>query len=190
MFRHWLLSVCLVCISTGCSVLSPHARNLQAEDDSEPPEGARESSQVHRIGSPGMVPDSDVELSELRPGQHVELFCSRSPVRDQHSPESWDLSVDHYVGTVASVTGQEIILRDGGMLVDEEVGSAAPVFSRLPWISRWVKNTTGERKYYGPLGDVVIDRSTVAAACEVPAEFMELARSIPTNEAIGVDANP
>lgn len=134
-------------IPAGCSMLvstssgRPGAPILEIHDSSQSVEV------VHRLDAGETPATASLEISELKPGQHVRLVTivsSDVPSGGEFSTESCDACVMSHrttviAGTIRSVDQEGLVLTDVVALSNRNV--AVPMISKVPYLSRLYKNS-------------------------------------------------
>ena len=183
MLRPRLLSLLLALIGSGCSMLTP-STPLYRENMPSPVEDLefrqlqeskfdREAKQLSHEG--------------VKPGVKVQLLLVDRQIEGGGEFSKVRFYMTEYVGTVKSVDGQTVVLKDAIQIIEGRSMNSVPVLSKIPYVSRMFRNSGVGRESRKLSDDVVVPREKIAGAFELSASGAESLMLLQQVEMIGVD---
>ena len=183
MLRPRLLSLLLVLTGSGCSMLTP-STPLSGENVQYPVEDLefrqlqeskfdREAKQLSQEG--------------MKPGVQVQLLLVDRKVKGDGEFPKVRFYITEYLGTVKSVDGQTVVLKDAIQIIEGRSMNSVPVLSKIPYVSRMFGNSGVGRESRKMSDDVVVPREKIAGAFELSASGAESLMLLQQVERIGVD---
>jgi hypothetical protein len=164
------MSIPLLVIS-GCAGLA----SIETMSSSSPGEAVHcDMATLHRIGSGFHVIDPSglqIELKDLQAGQQVRLITSASTVAEMK--DGGNVNTTEYVGTIDAIDADNIVLKDASLVTRARVVRGTPILSRVPYVSRMLKNTSEAKETHPLPHGVTIPRSKVIVALGTDGEIVE-----------------
>lgn len=183
MLRSQFMGVFLTLAGSGCSMLTPSTQ-LYWESSQVPAEDAN-FDQLHKSKF-----DRDAkQLSQdcLKAGQQVQLLLVDRQFAEKGRLPEVRFHMTQYIGTVESVDGQNVVLKDAIQIIEGRNTQAVPIVSKVPYFSRLFRNTGVSRESFRMPDDVVVPRDRIARAFELSASGAETLILLQQVERIGVD---
>ena len=121
------------------------------------------------------------------------LFAGSVVVGGPPDRRGWQLPEVHFhvtqsiMGTVESVDGQTVVLKDAIQIIEGRSMHSVPVLSKIPYVSRMFRSSGIGRESRKMPDDVVIPREKIAGAFELSASGAESLILLRQVERIGVD---
>jgi len=134
----------------------------------------------------GPLPKIDPE--ELKPGQHVRLITGERPNCDECDIGEEVLMFSRsFAGTVKANDGDRLVLQGVVLINEARSQTGVPIVSKVPYVSRFFKNTGVARQGISIPGEVALERSKILFACELTDDNFTTIRQNGGYERIGVD---
>lgn len=183
MLRPQLMGLFLTVAGSGCSTFTPSTllywETLQApaeDPDFDQLHQSKFDREAKQLSPEGLKADLQVQL----------LLVDRQIEEDESLPEV-RFHGTQYLGTVESVDGQTIVLKDAIQIIEGRSMHSVPVLSKIPYVSRMFRNSGVGRESRKMPDDVVIPRDKIAGAFELSATGAESLVMLQQVERIGVD---
>lgn len=173
----------LIAATCGCSLVpTGKLRNLSADRQS-----ASEFDVVNRVdSSPKHFNDEarELEVSEMKPGQHVRLLTSTGNKRE---PGHVATVTTQYAGTISSVDSEHVVLCDVVKIEPVSRMTGVPIMDKVPYFNRLFKNSGVAMESTVTPGEVTILRSQILSAVDLLEGGMWIPEDGGKFSRIGVD---
>jgi hypothetical protein len=123
----------------------------------------------------------------MKPGVQVQLLLVDRKVKGDGEFPKVRFYITEYLGTVKSVDGQTVVLKDAIQIIEGRSMNSVPVLSKIPYVSRMFGNSGVGRESRKMSDDVVVPREKIAGAFELSASGAESLMLLQQVERIGVD---
>ena len=183
MLRLRLLSLLLVLTGSGCSMLTPSTP--LSRDNMQSPVEDLEFRQLHE----SKFDREAKQLSQdgMKPGVKVQLLLVDRQVEGDGEFPKVRFYMTEYLGTVKSVDGQTVVLKDAIQIIEGRSMNSVPVLSKIPYVSRMFRNSGVGRESRKMSADVVVPRKKIAGAFELSASGADHLLMLQQVDRIGVD---
>ncbi len=168
--RSWMVLAFGLTSLAGCAYMTETASSTAA-----PPRSPQaDIATVHRRDREVAVMDAaavSLDLNSLQAGQRVRLVTSSATIEELKRGGSLDTV--EYIGTIETIDQNQIVLKDASLLIEARATRATPVFGRVPYMSRFFKNTSIAREMQAMPHPVTISRSNLVVALPPETQFQE-----------------
>ena len=177
-----MFSATVAIFAAGCSLVQPVESKVQ-------PERARQMSMAQLKEMESFFVKCETSLPTLDPkqlkaGQHIQVLTGGMP--DNEFPDSVALPT-RVAGTVKVVTADHVVLQDVMMIREGRSQNGVPVVSKVPYFSRYFKNTGVGRASTAVPGELAIELSSILHAGELSEFEFDAMQKNRQPQRIGVD---
>lgn len=186
MMRTQIMGLLLTLAGSGCAIMAPSG--MQVTPAGMVPGQDALGQDIDLLFNCRFDPDAEqMSHDDFRPGQEVQIITVDRHVRKKWGSEEVSRTMTLYVGTVESVDGEKIVLKDVVRMVEGRTENGVPMLQSVPYLSRMFRNSGVGRTSSRMPDNVTILRERIGGAFELsPSGIDKLARLRKGEEADGV----
>jgi hypothetical protein len=186
MMRTQITGLLLTLAGSGCAIMAPSG--MQVTPAGMVPGHDALGQDIDLLFNCRFDPDAEqMSHDDFRPGQEVQIITVDRRVRKKWGTEEVSRTMTLYVGTVESVDGEKIVLKDVVRMVEGRTESGVPMLQSVPYLSRMFRNSGIGRTSSRMPDNVTIPREKIGGAFELsPSGIDKLAGLRKGEEADGV----
>lgn len=176
MLRPQIMGLFLTLAGSGCAMMAPSG--MQVTPAGMVPGQDALGQDIDLLFKCRFDPDAEqMSYDDFRPGLEVQVITVDRRVGKKWGSEEISRTMTLYVGTVESVDGQRIVLKDVVRMVEGRTESGVPMLQSVPYLSRIFRNSGVGRTSSRMPGHVTILREKIGGAFELsPSGTQKLLR--------------
>jgi|LakMenEpi03Aug12_release.lakeMendotaPanAssembly.Ray.scaffolds.fasta_scaffold602352_1 hypothetical protein len=166
MMRTQITGLLLTLAGSGCAIMAPSG--MQVTPAGMVPGHDALGQDIDLLFNCRFDPDAEqMSHDDFRPGQEVQIITVDRRVRKKWGTEEVSRTMTLYVGTVESVDGEKIVLKDVVRMVEGRTESGVPMLQSVPYLSRMFRNSGIGRTSSRMPDNVTIPREKIGGAFEL-----------------------
>lgn len=166
MMRTQITGLLLTLAGSGCAIMAPSG--MQVTPAGMVPGHDASGQDIDLLFNCRFDPDAEqMSHDDFRPGQEVQIITVDRRVRKKWGTEEVSRTMTLYVGTVESVDGEKIVLKDVVRMVEGRTESGVPMLQSVPYLSRMFRNSGIGRTSSRMPDNVTIPREKIGGAFEL-----------------------
>lgn len=172
MLRPRLMGLLLTLAATGCSLPTPSG--MQVTPAGMVPGQDALGQDIDLLFNCRFDPEAEqMSYEDFRPGQEVQVITVDRLVRKKWGDEEISRTMTLNVGTVESVDGDMLVLKDVIRVVEGRTESDLPMLQPTPYLSRMFGNSGSGRSTFRMPDDVTVPREKIGGAFELSPSGIE-----------------
>lgn len=186
MMRTQIMGLLFTLAGSGCAIMAPSG--MQVTPAGMVPGQDALGQDIDLLFNCRFDPDAEqMSHDDFRLGQEVQIITVDRRVRKKWGSEEVSRTMTLYVGTVESVDGEKIVLKDVVRMVEGRTENGVPMLQSVPYLSRMFRNSGVGRTSSRMPDNVTIPREKIGGAFELsPSGIDKLVRLQKGEEANGV----
>lgn len=186
MMRTQIMGLLFTLAGSGCAMMAPSG--MQVTPAGMVPGQDALGQDIDLLFKCRFDPDAEqMSHDDFRPGKEVQVITVDRRVSKKWGYEEISRTMTLYIGTVESVDGDRIVLKDVVRMVEGRTDSGVPMLQSVPYLSRTFRNSGVGRTSSRMPGNVTILREKIGGAFELsPSGIDKLVRLRKGEEADGV----
>ncbi len=183
MLRTQIIGLLFTLAGSGCALMAPSG--MQSTPAGMVPGQDAIGQDLDLLHNSRFDPDApQMSQDDFRPGQEVQIITMDRRVRKTWGPEEVSLTMTLHAGTVESVDGDRIVLKNVIEMVEHRAERGVPVLQSVPYLSRLFRNTGIGRTTTHLPDNVTIPRKKIAGAFELSPSGIEKLQSLRRDEEV------
>ena len=185
MMRTQIMGLLLTLAGSGCAIMAPSG--MQVTPAGMVPGQDALGQDIDLLFKCRFDPAAEqISHDDFRPGQEVQIITVDRHVGKTWGSEEVSRTMTLYVGTVESVDGEKIVLKDVVRMVEGRTENGVAMLQSVPYLSRMFRNSGVGRTSSRMPDNVMIPREKIGGAFELsPSGIDKLARLRKGEEADG-----
>lgn len=186
MMRTQIMGLLFTLAGSGCAIMAPSG--MQVTPAGMVPGQDALGQDIDLLFNCRFDPDAEqMSHDDFRLGQEAQIITVDRRVRKKWGSEEVSRTMTLYVGTVESVDGEKIVLKDVVRMVEGRTENGVPMLQSVPYLSRMFRNSGVGRTSSRMPDNVTIPREKIGGAFELsPSGIDKLVRLRKGEEADGV----
>lgn len=188
MLRTQIIGLLFTLAGSGCALMAPSG--MQSTPAGMVPGQDSLGQDIDLLFSCRFDPDAQqMSHDDFRPGKEVQVITVDRHARKKWGSEEISRTMTLYAGTVESVDGDNIVLKDVVQIVEGRTESGIPMLQSVPYLSRLSRNTGVGRTSSLLPDNVTIPRVKIGGAFELSPSGIAKLHSVRRGEAVDQAAN-
>lgn len=193
--RAQMIGMVILLAGSGCALMAPSG--MQSTPAGMVPGQDALGQDIDLLFNCRFDPDAEqMSQEDFRLGQDVQIITVDRHVKKKWGTEEVRRTMTIYVGTVDSVDGNSIVLKDVLQMIEARAERGVPILQSVPYLSRTFKNSGVGRTSSRMPDNVTIPRLRIGGAFELSPTGIEKLQRLRKGEDAGnarlilVDAEP
>lgn len=181
MLRTQMIGLLFTLAGSGCALMAPSG--MQSTPAGMVPGQDAIGQDFDLLHNCRFDPDArQMSQDDFRSGQEVQVITIDRRVRRTWGTEDVSLTMTLYNGTVESVDGDNIVLKDVIRMIESRAETGVPMLQSLPYLSRIFRNSGVGRTSIRLPDNVTIPRKKIGGAFELSPSGIEKLHRLRSDE--------